>query len=87
MELGQKVKVAKKYKSFLNYETQKDGYRILVKRYKIVDIQEKNGVFVGIRVLKEGEFDFETNIVLNSIKVALVATDLRGLIYVPLDCL
>ena len=87
MKLVQKVKVSKKYKPFLNTEKQKSGYNLLVKRYKIVDIPEKKGVFCGVRVLKEGKFDFDTNIVLKTIKVALVAIDLRGLIYVPFDCL
>jgi len=89
MKLGEKVKISKKYKSYLNSEKQKNGYYLSVKRYKIIDIPEKEGIFCGIRVLKEGEFgqDVETNVILKSIKVALVATNLQGLIYVPFDSL
>lgn len=83
MELGQKIIVNKKYVSERVFEKE-HGW---IKRYRITNIKEKQGIFVGFRVLREGDFDYETYKVLKNIKVALVATDKRGVFYTPIESL
>ena len=80
LELGQKISFNKVYRSASRYEHDK-----FTKRWNEVDISPTLGVFVGYRILREGSFDWETNITSKYIKAALVAKDKRGLLYVPIN--
>ena len=92
MELGAKVIFNKKYKK--EEVRTEDGY---LREWSEVDIKEIPGVFVGIRVLKNidiwttcDEDGYENGIdykISKNIKVALIAINKRGTLYVPLDCL
>ena len=47
-------------------------------------IKETTAIFCGYRVLKNGEFDWETNRVTKCFKVAMFALNLKTLVYVSL---
>jgi hypothetical protein len=88
MELGQKVVFNKKY-------VRKEGRTSdgSLRSWEETSINKASGVFVGIRVLKDvnliydeedGEYNFDWSIH-KTTKVALIAINKRGTIYVPLS--
>jgi len=77
MELGQKVTITKKY------VTQR--WRCTKREWCVEPIDITDGIFVGYRTLREGFFGYEQCEPTKFIKVALVAVNLRGCVYVPID--
>lgn len=81
MKLGDKISVSCKYVK---------SYEFSRTIYKIKNIKQKDGFYLGKRVIKEGVTTHSLGEGVyftpkNSITVALVVCDLRGLIYVPIS--
>ena len=77
MKLGQKVTITKKYVAY--------KWQSFRREWRIEPIDITDGVFIGYRTLREGFFDWESSEPTKFIKVALVAINLRGCVYVPID--